>query len=343
MRSRGNNASVRQAHLGTLNVSCLGLGCMGMSQSYGAVEDRDDAESTATIHRALDLGCTLLDTADVYGVGANEELVGRAIARRRDEVVLATKFGMMPATRDPQAAPRLDQRLPDGSPAHAREAIDDSLRRLGVEHVDLWYLHRIDKRVPIEETVGAMAEAVSAGKVRHIGLSEASASTLRRAHATHPIAAVQSEWSLWTRDPETSVLPACRELGIGFVPFSPLGRGFLSGRLRSRDALTAGDFRHGLPRYQGENFTRNLHLADRLHTLASRKRCTPAQLALAWLLAQGDDVAPIPGTKHRSLLQENLGAVDVALSTEELASLDAAFPPGVAAGERYADMSPIDR
>jgi aryl-alcohol dehydrogenase-like predicted oxidoreductase len=313
---------------------------MGMSQSYGDPSSRDDKESIATIHRALDLGCTLIDTADVYGLGANEELVGRALARRRDEAVLATKFGLLPATRaDPSPQPR----PADGSPAHARAAIDESLRRLRVDHVDLWYLHRVDPRVPIEETVGAMAEAVSAGKVRHLGLSEASAATIARAHAVHPIAAVQSEWSLWTRDPEASVLPACRRLGIGFVPFSPLGRGFLSGEVRSVDDLAEGDMRRGLPRFTGDNFARNLDLVARVRELAASRGCTPAQLALAWLLAQGDDVAPIPGTRRRQRLEENLAAAAIRLTTEELAQLDAAFPADVAAGERYADMSHIDR
>ncbi|MDQ1466307.1 MAG: hypothetical protein QOH10_722, partial [Actinomycetota bacterium] len=247
---------MRSAHLGPLEVSCLGLGCMGMSQSYGAPEDRDEAESIATVHEALDLGCTFIDTADAYGAGANEELVGRALAGRRDDAVLATKFGLLPGWGTSRGSPAGI----DGSPAYVHAAIDASLYRLGVDHVDLWYLHRLDRQVPIEETVGAMADAVTAGKVGHLGLSEVSASTLRRAHDTHPIAAVQSEWSLWTRDPEAAVLPTCRELGIGFVPFSPLGRGFLSGELRSPDDFPASDSRRLLPRFQGENFDRNLDL-----------------------------------------------------------------------------------
>ena len=329
---------MRTARLGSLTVSCLGLGCMGMSQSYGPAAERDEAESIATIHRALDLGCRLLDTADAYGAGANEELVGRALRGRRDEAVLATKFGIVAIDPHNPGTPSVD-----GSPQHAREAIDASLRRLGVDHVDLWYLHRVDPRVPIEETVGAMAEAVAAGKVGHLGLSEASASTIRRAHTVHPIAAVQSEWSLWTRDPEESVLPACRELGIGFVPFSPLGRGFLSGRLRTAEDFAPEDMRRTLPRFQGDNFRRNLDLVARLEAIAAAKGRTASQVALAWLLAQGDDVAPIPGTKRRSRLEENVGAADVELTADDLAAIDAVFPPEAAAGARYADMSAIDR
>jgi aryl-alcohol dehydrogenase-like predicted oxidoreductase len=312
---------------------------MGMSQAYGAAEERDDDESIATIHHALDHGCTFLDTADIYGVGLNEELVGRALAGRRDEAVLATKFGLRPSEGAARGAPGSI----DGSPTYAHEAIDASLRRLGVDHVDLWYLHRVDKDTPIEETVGAMAEAVAAGKVGHIGLSEASGATIRRANAVHPIAAVQSEWSLWTRDPESDVLPTCRELGIGFVPFSPLGRGFLSGELRSPDDFPKGDMRRHLPRFQGENFQRNLDLVAKVGELAEAKGCRPSQLALAWLLAQGDDVAPIPGTKRRSRLDENLGAVNVELTGDDLAAIDAVFPADAAAGDRYADMSHIDR
>ena len=330
---------MRSAQLGSLTVSCLGLGCMGMSQSYGASEDRDEGESVATIHRALDLGCTFIDTADVYGVGANEVLVGRALAGRRDRAVLATKFGLLDSGGTTRGAPG----PADGSPENARAAIDASLRRLAVDHVDLWYLHRLDRRFPIEETVRAMAEAVAAGKVRHLGLSEVSASTLRRAHAVHPIAAVQSEWSLWTRDPEASVLPACRELGIGFVPFSPLGRGFLSGELRSPDDFPDGDMRRHLPRFQGENFQRNLDLVSKVRELATARGCSPSQLALAWLLAQGADIAPIPGTKRRVRLEENLGAADFELNPSDLAAIDAVFPTGAAVGERYPDMSSIDR
>jgi aryl-alcohol dehydrogenase-like predicted oxidoreductase len=312
---------------------------MGMSQSYGPPEDRDETESIATVHRAIDLGCTFIDTADAYGVGANEELVGRALAGRRDEVVLATKFGLLPGWGTSRGSPAGI----DGSPEHVRTAIDASLARLGVDHVDLWYLHRLDRRVPIEETVGAMAEAVGAGKVRHLGLSEVSPATLQRAHATHPITAVQSEWSLWTRDPEAGVLPACRELGVGFVPFSPLGRGFLSGELRSPDDFGPDDTRRALPRFQGENFDRNLELVAKVRDLAAAKGATPSQLALAWLLAQGNDIAPIPGTKRRTRLEENLAAATLELSDDDLRAIDAVFPPDAAVGDRYADMSHIDR
>lgn len=330
---------MRRARLGPLEVSCLGLGCMGMSQSYGAPEDRDEAESIATVHRALDLGCTFIDTADAYGAGENEGLVGRALAGRRGEATLATKFGLLPGPGTSRGSPAGI----DGRPEHVRNAIDASLGRLGVEHVDLWYLHRLDRRVPIEETVGAMGEAVAAGKVGHLGLSEVSAATIRRAHATHPITAVQSEWSLWTRDPEASVLPACRELGIGFVPFSPLGRGFLSGELRSADDFSESDSRRALPRFQGENFDRNLEIVAKVRELASAKGATPSQLALAWLLAQGDDIAPIPGTKRRSRLEENRRAADIELSDDDRRAIDAVFPPDVASGDRYTDMSHIDR
>lgn len=330
---------MRSVNLGPLEVSCLGLGCMGMSQSYGPAEARDDTESIATVHRALDLGCTFIDTADAYGAGVNEELVGRALAGRRDEAVLATKFGLLPGPGTSKGSPAGI----DGSPEHVRAAIDASLGRLAVDHVDLWYLHRLDRRVPIEETVGAMAEAVAAGKVGHLGLSEVSPATIRRAHATHPIAAVQSEWSLWTRDPEAAVLPACRELGIGFVPFSPLGRGFLSGELRSPDDFPESDMRRALPRFQGENFDRNLALVAKVRELAAARNATPSQLALAWLLSQGNDVAPIPGTKRRTRLEENLGAAAIDLSDDERRAIDDAFPPEAAAGERYADMRHIDR
>ena len=321
---------MRESQLGDLTVSALGLGCMGMSQSYGV--RADDAESIATLHAAIDAGCTFIDTADVYGDGANEELVGRALAGRRDEVVLATKFGFKRASAD-SAVPT----VVDGSPAYAREALDASLRRLGVDHVDLWYLHRRDPAVPIEETVGAMASMVEAGKVRYLGLSEVNGDTVRAAHAVHPITAVQSEWSLWTRDPETVVLPTLRELGIGFVPFSPLGRGFLTGQIKSEADFPEDDMRRGLPRFQGENFQRNLDLVAQVQALAAAKGVTPGQLALAWLLAQGNDVAPIPGTKRRTYLAENLGALDVVLSESELAELDEAFPPDAVAGQRYTD------
>ncbi|HEU4945960.1 MAG TPA: aldo/keto reductase [Kribbella sp.] len=329
---------MRESHLGELTVSCLGLGCMGMSQSYGV--RADDAESIATVHAAIDAGCTFIDTADVYGEGANERLVGQALAGRRDEVVLATKFGLQwdaSGGSTPNAV--------DGSPAYARRAIDASLQRLGVDHVDLWYLHRKDPAVPIEESVGAMAEQVAAGKVRYLGLSEVSGATVRAAHAVHPISAVQSEWSLWTRDPETGVLPTLRELGIGFVPFSPLGRGFLTGQIRTPDDFEPDDMRRTLPRFTGENFQRNLDLVEKVRELAAAKGVTAGQLALGWLLAQGNDIAPIPGTKRRKYLLENLGAVDMTFTAEELAELDQAFLPDAVAGERYADsaMGLVDR
>jgi aryl-alcohol dehydrogenase-like predicted oxidoreductase len=315
-----------------LEVSEQGLGCMGMSAWYGPT---DEAESIATIHRALELGITLLDTADIYGQGANEELVGRAIAGRRDEVVLATKFGNRWFDDGSRAI--------DGSPDYVREAIDASLRRLNVDYVDLYYQHRVDANTPIEETVGALAELVRAGKVKHIGLSEAGPETIRRASAVHPITALQSEWSLWSRDPEADVLPTVRELGIGFVAYSPLGRGFLAGRFSSPDELSEDDFRRNHPRMQGQNFERNRELAAQVRDLAAEKGCTPAQLALAWVLARGDDVVPIPGTKRRTYLEQNAAASDVELTTAELERLDAAFPPGAAAGDRYADMSSIGR
>jgi aryl-alcohol dehydrogenase-like predicted oxidoreductase len=329
---------MRESQLGELTVSSLGLGCMGMSQSYGV--QSDDAESIATVHAAIDAGCTFIDTADVYGDGANEELVGRALAGRRDEVVLATKFGFK-RNHPGDAIPN----VVDGSPEYARTALDASLRRLGVDHVDLWYLHRRDPKVPIEESVGAMAEAVQAGKVRYLGLSEVSGDTVRAAQAVHPISAVQSEWSLWTRDPETGVLPTLRELGVGFVPFSPLGRGFLTGQLKSPDDFPADDMRRQLPRFTGENFQRNLDLVEKVRSMAADKGVTAGQLALAWLLAQGNDVAPIPGTKRRSYLAENLGAVEVTLSAEDLAALDQAFPPDAVAGARYSQgaMNMVDR
>jgi aryl-alcohol dehydrogenase-like predicted oxidoreductase len=329
---------MRESQLGELTVSSLGLGCMGMSQSYGV--QGDDAESIATIHAAVDAGCTFIDTADVYGDGANEELVGRALAGRRDEVALATKFGFK-RSQPGDAMPN----VVDGSPEYARAALDASLRRLGVDHVDLWYLHRRDPQIPIEESVGAMAEAVQAGKVRYLGLSEVSGDTVRAAHAVHPISAVQSEWSLWTRDPETGVLPALRELGVGFVPFSPLGRGFLTGQITSPDDFPADDMRRGLPRFTGENFQRNLDLVEKVRSMAADKGVTAGQLALAWLLAQGNDVAPIPGTKRRSYLAENLGAVDVTLSAGDLAALNEAFPPDAVAGQRYTEsaMNMVDR
>ena len=322
--------------LGTqgLTVSEQGLGCMGMSEFYGTA---DEAEAVATIHRALDFGVTLLDTSDSYGPQTNEVLVGSAIAERRDEVILATKFGIVRDPNNPMV------RGVNGRPDYVQRCCDASLRRLAGDHIDLYYQHRVDPGVPIEETVGAMAELVEAGKVRFLGLSEAGPETIRRAHAVHPISALQSEYSLWSRDPEDRVLETLRELGIGLVAYSPLGRGFLTGTITSPDQLPEGDFRRSSPRFQGENFARNLELVRRVEEIARDHDCTPGQLALAWVLAQGDDVVAIPGTKRRTYLEQNVEASELDLTAEDLARLDEAAPVGAARGDRYADMSPIGR
>ena len=315
----------RQLGRSGLTVSAIGLGCMGMSEFYGP---SDETESIATIHRALDLGITLLDTADVYGPLKNEELVGRAIRGHRDKVVLATKFGIVRTGE--RGAPGVN-----GRPEYVRAACEASLRRLGVETIDLYYQHRVDPKTPIEETVGAMAQLVKEGKVRYLGLSEAAPQTLRRAYAEHPIAALQSEYSLWTRDPEDEILSTCRELGIGFVAYSPLGRGFLAGQIKRFEDLAADDVRRFSPRFQGENFQKNRELARALEHMAAEKSCRPSQLALAWLLAQGEDVVPIPGTKRRKYLEENAAAVEVEVTTADLRRLNEVAPKGVAAGARY--------
>jgi aryl-alcohol dehydrogenase-like predicted oxidoreductase len=316
-----------------LEVSAVGLGCMGMSEFYGA---RDEEEALATIRSALDIGVTFLDTADMYGPFTNEKLIARAIAGRRHEVQLATKFGNVRGENGERLGIR-------GDADYVRQACEASLERLGVDHIDLYYQHRVDKETEIEETVGGMAELVQAGKVRHLGLSEASPDTIRRAHAVHPLTALQTEYSLWTRDPEDEVLPTIRKLGIGFVAYSPLGRGFLSGRIRSADDLDPDDFRRSNPRFQGENFDRNLELVERVREVAEEKGVTPAQLALAWVLRRGEDIVPIPGTKRTRYLEENAAAVEVELGEDDLARIEEAFPKGATAGDRYPDMSTIDR
>jgi len=323
-------ATIKVRRLGAqgLQTSAIGLGCMGMSEFYGP---SDEKESIGTIHRALELGITMLDTADMYGPFKNEELVGRAIKGKRDRVIIATKFGNVRDPSDPT------KRGINGRPEYVRQSCEGSLKRLNVETIDLYYQHRVDPNTPIEETVGAMADLVKEGKVRYLGLSEAAVATIRRAHKVHPISAVQTEYSLWTRDPEEGLLDALRLLDIGFVAYSPLGRGFLTGQIKRIDDLAADDFRRQNPRFQGENFNKNLELVARVEEIAKEHKCTPAQLALAWVLAQGDDIVPIPGTRHPERVEENVAALDVVLSESDLRRIDAAAPKGVAAGERYAE------
>jgi aryl-alcohol dehydrogenase-like predicted oxidoreductase len=330
--------AIKVRRLGTqgLQTSAIGLGCMGMSEFYGP---SDEKESTATIHRALELGITMLDTADMYGPFKNEELVGRAIKGKRDRVIVATKFGNVRDPSDPT------KRGINGRPEYVRQSCEGSLKRLNVETIDLYYQHRVDPNTPIEETVGAMADLVKEGKVRYLGLSEAAVATIRRAHKVHPVSAVQTEYSLWTRDPEEGLLDALRLLDIGFVAYSPLGRGFLTGQIKRIDDLAADDFRRQNPRFQGENFNKNLELVARVEEIAKEHKCTPAQLALAWVLAQGDDIVPIPGTRHPERVEENVAALDVVLSESDLRRIDAAAPKGIAAGERYAEggMKAVNR
>lgn len=329
---------MRTCHLGKSGplVSALGLGCMGMSEFYGP---GDETESIATIHRAIELGITFLDTADIYGIGDNEELVGKALRGIRDQVFLATKFGIVRSKSDPAL------RGINGSPDYIRAACDASLKRLGVAVIDLYYQHRVDPNTPIEDTVGALSGLVKAGKIRYIGLSEAGAATIRRAHAVHPIAALQTEYSLWTRDPEEQILATTRELGIAFVAYSPLGRGFLTGQIKRVEDFAADDYRRLSPRFQGENFQKNLDLVARVEAIAKEKKCTPGQLALAWLLAQGEDIIPIPGTKRRKYLEENAGALDIKLTPDDLRRIDEVAPHGAASGLRYPEqmMAAVNR